>query len=202
MAWQDQYTRAENRLGTPTGRVSARPFPGGQKIGRTPVINNTPFSGQSNSKIVSIASYNGSSVTSGSGTAVVDIKTPSSRLTCGIQIFVERNGILSELPVLPGAVVCSATLLAMGVNPLTGYQTPLQALAAFNPPFSFQVDPAFRAVRLAVTIDYRNWVYSSSFTTGVLKVLATWEPNVDMASDELNRLQQLCSMVAGEIISA
>jgi hypothetical protein len=198
MSWQDQYTRAENRLGVPNGRATVRPFPGGQKIGRSPVINNQPFSGQSNTKIVSVASYN--QALSGSGTATVDIRTPSSRLKCAIQVFVERDGLISEAPVLVGAIPCVATLRALGVNPLTGNHAEMQPLATFNPPYVYQVDPGFREVRLGITLDYRNWQYSATFVRGTLKVSASWEPNVEMGYEELNSLQALCSITVPDVV--
>lgn len=192
MAWQDSYTTAENRLGVPNGRALRRSFPGGQKIGRTPVIDNAGFSGQANAKLVSVCNYNGA--TSGAGTATIDINTPSSRLTCGVQVFVERDGMISEAPVAVGAIPIAGTLSAMGVNPLTGNHMQLQPIASFQPPYAFQVDPAYRQVRLGLTLEYRNWVYSATFVKGTLKVCATWEPNVEMSSDELNRLMAMCSI--------
>jgi len=200
MPWQDAYTTAENRLGVPNGRATRRPFPGGQKIGRSPVINNATFSGQSNSKIVSVCDYDTTRESTGNAIATVDINTPSSRLTCGVQVFIERDGMISEAPVLPGAVPAVGTLSAMGVNPLTGNHMQLQPIASFQPPYAFQVDPAYRQVRLGLSLDYRNWVFSATFVRGTLKVLATWEPNVEMGSDELNRLMALCSIQCPGIV--
>lgn len=194
MAWFNEYTEAQNRVNTPHGRVNFRGnITGGLKLGVMPSINNVPFSGQSNSKIVSIVQYNNSTALTGQQ-CVLDILTPSSRLTTGIQVFIERDDIISQIPVLPGAVPVVATINALAVNPLTGGRNQMQALATFNPPFVYQVDPAYRAVRLVLDLDYRNWVYNANFSRGTLKVAASWEPNVEMDPYEVNRLQALCSI--------
>lgn len=193
MSWFGEYTEAKNRTGTPHGRINGRGnLAGDLKIGRAPAINNAPFSGQSNSKIVSICQYNAS--TTGNEVSVIDILTPSSRLTTGIQVFVERDDVIDSGPVLAGAVPLVGTIYALGVNPLTGGRNQMQVLATFNPPFVYQIDPAYRAVRLVLALDYRNFAYSATFGRGTLKVAASWEPNVELDSAEANRLASLCSI--------
>jgi hypothetical protein len=194
MSWFNEYTEAQNVSGTPHGRVNLRGnIAGGLKIGKAPSINNTPFSGQSNSKIVSIAQYNASTTSTGV-IVMLDITTPSSRLTAGVQVFVERDDVIDSTPVAAGAVPAVATLYALALNPLTGGRNQMQVLSTINPPFVYQIDPAYKAVRLALALDYRNFAYSATFGKGTLKVAATWEPNVEMESFEVNRLQSLCSI--------
>lgn len=195
MAWTNAYVQAENKLGTPHGYKGSRPYPGGQRVGVNPVINNGPFANQANAQVVPLALYDASVSNNRSVLTTVDIKTPSSRLTTCIQLMLDRNDQISEIPPAQGAVPLVATLYALGVNPLTGAQSVMQALASYNPPAMFQIDPGYRSTRLVLPLDYRNFFFSEGvFQKGTLKLIATWEPNCEMSQDELNRLQAACSV--------
>lgn len=193
-SWARRFTTAADIVGTPTGKVSLRPFPGGQKVGVLSPLNNLTFSEQTCTKQALLASYPANALAEGDGNphnVCVDITTPSARLRCGVQLFWRRRGVISDQPTILGGTPATATLYATGVDPTNGGRGNMQVIQTYNLPASIQIDPAYRAVRLVVKVQVGNVgeVYECD-----LELVANWEPVVEMSSMELNRLYSACTM--------
>ena len=200
-SWARAYSLGEQIIGKPTGKT-VRPFPGGQKVG-FPTVQNSPFSGQANSKVIEIARYDSANEASPlSGSINVDISTPSNRLRCGVSVYFEFQSELVTTTPIAGATPLAVSLIAIAVNPQNGQSSPMQVIGSANGPNSFAIDPIYRDVRLVAQVNTLNLDYTSmNITLARLMVIANWEPNVELAADELNRLYGMCSISTPRAVS-
>ncbi len=197
--WARAYTRDEQLIGTPHGKVLPLPYPGGQRIGRGLPVPNSPFAQQTESKKIELAHWSGS-VVHKTREITVDVNTPSIRLTCGLQLFVNRDGKISDKPISPGLSPCIASVYAMGQDPNFGFRGQMQPIATYNPPAFIPIANVMRSVRLVIAVANDNWVFGPDFTGGTLCLVANWEPNVEMEASELNRLYANCGLYGPSIV--
>lgn len=195
MAFKNVFATADNYQNTPHGGQGHARV-GQLKIGRSPVLDNMPFSYQTNSQRRTVAYYPDSQNIpdpAKTGTVILSIVTPSNRLRPGVQIFPVPMGTVNPPGI--GAVACRFTLLAVGQDPTFGIRHQSQPVFSGNAPYvSSPTDwPTYRQLDLQIDCDSRNWNWNG-LEKGSLCVVVNWEPTVDMSEDELNRLRAYCSV--------
>lgn len=162
------------------------------------------------SKQMSMVHYK-STNTRTSGTSRAFIFTPSARLRLAIVLVPEcgnaaANGFQGEISEsfnTPANLAIGALLYSGTINPETGaYSTISQVLPTTTPPvlqsipFGWEADTAASVIRVSATVsslDFSGIGIPAALDIN-LRLIATWEPTVEMPDEELKTLFGQCSI--------
>lgn len=201
--WTQKYVTAAERNGVKSSgfRFGQRPNAVNGVVGKHVVFGQLPNARQAATEVVTLCQYTVNESNPVSREVAVDVFTPSSRLTCSLQVFVEASDRITSEPAIPGAIPCVANIFALAINPTTGNPVRLNNITTFNPPRAIQIDPGYRAVRLVAEVSKDNWDFPvGGFNGAYLRLSVAWEPNVFMEQEELQRLYASCRTSSVEAV--
>jgi len=133
-----------------------------------------------------------------------NVYSPSNRLRLSIRIAIEADDLSSPDPVFVTAA--SWVVRNLSRNPETGREVALQAAYPSSGtaalPDGFEADTASELFRLDISL--ADTAFSITYlpvgTRASVWLFSSWEPNVEIPRDELNRLYDACSITWGQPI--
>lgn len=164
------------------------------KIGKLPPINNLPNSDQRRALERTICRYNPNGSLTGANTLYHTVYNPTDRFTTTIYVVFESdesNGQDPQFIVVPTWKVKQSVK-----NPVTGRESVGQIVFTGNMPGSYELSSGMNLVRVETTVQDTNLknTYVPANKGCNLKLIVTWEPNVDIEENEKNRLFARCEI--------
>ena len=162
------------------------------------------------SKQMSMVHYK-STNTKTSGTSRLYVFTPSARLRLSLVLVPECSngaangfqGEISESFNTPGNLAIGALLYSGTINPETGTYSTIAQILPSGPspvlqpiPFGWEADTAASVIRVSAIVsnlDFSGVGIPAALDIN-LRLIATWEPTVEMPDAELQQLFQKCSI--------
>lgn len=140
----------------------------------------------------------------GSKTFAPLVYTPSNRLRLAIQMVFEADSPNQKDVVLQAGNEPTWSIQGMSRNPETGRETALQlaypSTGTKNLPDGAEFDTAATLLRPNITLKDTN--FSTSYVAATERVnallICTWEPNIEIPFEELQKLYAQCSVGWGQ----